>query len=87
MYADAGDVRVEVDFLTKRFDNPADLPLNRDFADSEDAKDSLGANVKAFVSKALGETVSVPAATGRDGMLALETALRIDQAAGSRSRI
>lgn len=83
----AGGNRVEVDFLTKRFDNPADLPLNRDFADNEDARDSLGANVKSFISKVLDQPVHAPAATGRDGMLALETALRIDQMSGSRSRI
>lgn len=78
---------VVVDFIAKTFDNPSGLPLDSDFADSPSAQDSLGANVAAFLAAARGEAGSAPAADGRDGLLALETALRIDEAAGARSRL
>ncbi|XBQ16026.1 MAG: Gfo/Idh/MocA family oxidoreductase [Oceanicaulis sp.] len=77
---------VSVDFIAKSFDNPDRLDLDPDFADKPDAKDSLGANVAAFVKAARGGT-NGPAADGAAGLLALETALRIDEAAGSRSRV
>lgn len=81
----SGD-QVEVDFLNKRFANEGKLRLDPDFADAPQARDSLGANVTAFIDAVTGGKKSV-AATGRDGLRALETALRIDEAAGSISRI
>lgn len=81
----SGD-QVEVDFLNKRFANEGKLHLDPDFADAPQSKDSLGANVSAFVDAVIDGRKTV-AATGRDGLRALETALRIDQAAGSISRI
>ena len=77
---------VEVDFLAKRFDNPAGLALNAAFADNPKAKDSLGANVSAFLNAVRGQD-DKPSANAHDGFLSLETALRIDQAAGARSRL
>jgi predicted dehydrogenase len=75
-----------VDFLSKRFDNPAGLPLDPDFAESPTSKDSLGANVAAFLSAVRGGD-GRPAADAKAGLLGLETALRVDEAAGGRSRL
>ncbi len=78
--------QVSVDFIGKAFENGAGLPLDPDFAERPEAKDSLGANVSAFISAVLGGPAG-PAASGAAGLLALETALAIDAAAGGRSRI
>ncbi|WP_019961465.1 Gfo/Idh/MocA family protein [Woodsholea maritima] len=75
---------VEVDFIAKTFKTSNGLPLNPDFAETAMAKDSLGANVDAFIRAALGETTT--GASGADGLAAMRTALAIDAAAGSRSR-
>lgn len=82
----SGD-QVEVDFLNKRFANEGRLHLDPDFADAPQAKDSLGANVSAFVDAVLDPKAKSAAASGRAGLQALETALRIDEAAGSLSRL
>ena len=81
-----GGGQAEVDFMAKRFETSGGVRLNADFADRPEARDSLGANVQAFLSAVRGGS-SGPAADGRAGLLALETALRIDEAAGSRSRV
>lgn len=83
----AGGDQVEVDFLNKRFANEGKLHLDPDFADAPQARDSLGANVSAFIDAVLGPDAKSVAATGRAGLQALETALRIDEAAGSQSRL
>ncbi|TGY87179.1 Gfo/Idh/MocA family oxidoreductase [Marinicauda algicola] len=82
----SGD-QVEVDFLNKRFANEGKLHLDPDFAEAPQAKDSLGANVSAFIDAVLDPKARSVAATGRDGLRALETALKIDAAAGSHSRL
>lgn len=82
-----GGQRVAVDFIARSFENGAGLPLDPDFADRDIAKDSLGASVKAFLSEVIDPTVKSVAADGRAGLAALETALAIDAAAGSASRI
>ena len=82
----AGGERVEVDFIKRTFANPGGLPLDPDFSDAAMAKDSLGANVAAFVAAARGGD-SGPSADGPAGLAALETALRIDEACASRSRV
>lgn len=81
-----GGARVDVDFIAKTFDNPANLPLDPDFADNPIAKDSLSANVAAFLAAVRGE-LHGPAADGTAGLAALETALAIDAACGARSRL
>ena len=81
-----GGAQVEVDFIEKRFDNPEGLALNPDFAETPQAKDSLGANVAAFLAAVRGAD-SGPAADGPAGLAALETALAIDEACGARSRV
>ncbi|MEQ8406211.1 MAG: Gfo/Idh/MocA family oxidoreductase [Oceanicaulis sp.] len=81
-----GGAQVSVDFISRAFENNAGLALDPDFNDTAMAKDSLGSNVAAFVSAARGQD-SRPAADGAAGLAALEAALRIDEACGSRSRI
>ncbi|MFN3834909.1 MAG: Gfo/Idh/MocA family protein [Glycocaulis sp.] len=82
-----GGASLGVDFIRKRFENGSGLPLDRDFADRPMAKDSLGASVSNFVSRVIDPAHASPAADGKAGLLALETALAIDAAAGSRSRM
>lgn len=77
----------KVDFIARTFEASPGLALNRDFADDPSARDSLGANVGAFLDAVRGAGTGYPAADGEDGRLALETALRIDEAAGARSRL
>lgn len=81
-----GGARVAVDFIAKTFDNPAALALDPDFAETPSAKDSLGANVAAFLAAVRGDAHG-PAADGPAGLAALETALAIDAACGARSRL
>jgi predicted dehydrogenase len=81
-----GEAVVSVDFISRAFDNPAGLALDPGFNDTAMAKDSLGSNVAAFVRAARGHD-SRPAADGAAGLAALEAALRIDEACGSRSRV
>ncbi len=77
---------VSVDFIARRFENPAGLPLDPDFEAKPSAKDSLGANVAAFVAAVRGQKNGC-AADGTAGLAALEVALQIDKACGSLSRI
>lgn len=67
---------VEVDFVAKSFSNTTPHALDARFAEKPSARDSLGANVAAFVSAILGE--HPPAITGADGREALALALQID---------
>jgi predicted dehydrogenase len=83
----AGGQSVAVDFIARTFENGSGLPLDPDFADAEIAKDSLGTSVKVFLSKVEDPAFTAPSADGRAGLAALETALAIDAAAGSVSRI
>ncbi|MEE2527103.1 Gfo/Idh/MocA family oxidoreductase [Hyphobacterium sp. HN65] len=71
---------LEVDFVAKTFINETGYDLNPDFADDPKAKDSLGANVNAFIESVLdGTPVAVPAEAG---LAALAVAREIDRAAG-----
>ena len=81
-----GGASVAVDFMAKTFDNPAGLALDPQFAEHPSAKDSLGANVAAFLAAVRGDGRG-PAADGPAGLAALETALAIDAACGARSRL
>jgi predicted dehydrogenase len=70
---------LEVDFVAKTFVNETGFDLNADFADDPKAKDSLGANVNAFIESVLdGTPVAVPAEAG---LAALAVARDIDRAA------
>lgn len=69
---------LEIDFVAKTFENSTPYDLNPDFADDPAAKDSLGANVNAFIASVLdGEPVAVP---GIAGLRALDAARAIDGA-------
>ena len=72
---------LEVDFVAKTFVNETGFDLNADFAEDPKAKDSLGANVNAFIESVLdGTPVAVPAEAG---LAALAVARDIDRAAAS----
>ena len=67
---------LDIDFIAKTFDNTTPYALNADFAETETAKDSLGANVNAFIASVLeGAPVAVP---GIAGLRALDAARAID---------
>jgi predicted dehydrogenase len=72
---------VEIDFIAKTFANTTPYAFDPSFAESPQAKDSLGANVAAFIAAVLGERTTGPVVTGEDGREALALALRIDEAA------
>jgi predicted dehydrogenase len=72
---------LEVDFVAKTFINETGFNLNADFADDPKARDSLGANVHAFIESVLdGAPVAVPAEAG---LAALAVARDIDRAAAA----
>jgi len=67
---------LDIDFIAKTFVNTTPYDLNADFAESEAARDSLGANVKSFIASVLdGTPVAVP---GIAGLRALDAARAID---------
>ncbi|WP_417468946.1 Gfo/Idh/MocA family protein [Maricaulis sp.] len=69
---------VDVDFIAKTFENTTPYTLDPGFADTEMARDSLGANVKAFLASVLdGAPVAVP---GIAGLRALDAARAVDGA-------
>jgi len=69
---------LDIDFVAKTFENSTPYNLNPDFADDPTAKDSLGANVSAFITAVLdGGPVAVP---GIAGLRALDAARAIDGA-------
>ena len=69
---------LEIDFVAKTFENGTPYDLDPDFADAPEARDSLGANVNAFIASVLdGEPVAVP---GIAGLRALDAARAVDGA-------
>lgn len=79
MRAEFPDGVVEVDFVAKTFSNTTDLDLDPDFASRPEARDSLGANVNAFIDAIL--SGGVPPITGADGLAAVRLAAQVDRAA------
>jgi predicted dehydrogenase len=71
---------LEIDFLTREFRNTIGFPLNPDFADTAAAKDTLGANVQAFLQAVRGEAPR-PIVTAPEAARALALALAIEEAA------
>ena len=68
--------RLDIDFIAKTFENTTPYALNADFAETETAKDSLGANVNAFIASVVdGAPVAVP---GIAGLRALDAARAVD---------
>lgn len=69
---------LDIDFIAKTFKNSTPFALNADFAEHPAARDSLGANVDAFIASVLdGTPVAVP---GIAGLRALDAARAIDGA-------
>ncbi|WP_297733730.1 Gfo/Idh/MocA family oxidoreductase [uncultured Maricaulis sp.] len=69
---------LEIDFVAKTFENSTPYELNPDFAEDPSARDSLGANVNAFIASVLdGAPVAVP---GIAGLRALDAARAVDGA-------
>ncbi len=71
---------VNIDFLTRKFENTTRFPLNAAFAETRIGSDPLGANVAIFIDAVLGVTPR-PAVTGAEALAVLELALEIDDAA------
>lgn len=70
---------LEIDFVKKTFKNTTGFLLDPDFGDNPQARDSLGANVNAFLASVLdGAPVAVPAEAG---LAALQVARDIDRLA------
>jgi len=69
---------VFIDMLNRKFENHTPFALNPDFAEADIARDPLGTSVGRFLKAVRGE--GRPLATGDEALLALELALRIDQA-------
>ena len=74
---------VEIDFLTRAFRNTTAFPLNRDFADTPAAKDTLGASIEGFLQAVRGEAPA-PVVGAADATRALDLALAIEQALAQR---
>lgn len=67
---------LDIDFIAKTFENSTPYTLDPEFADSPMARDSLGANVEAFLASVIdGAAVAVP---GIAGLRALDAARAID---------
>jgi predicted dehydrogenase len=71
---------LEIDFLTRAFRNTTGFPLNPDFAETAAAKDTLGANVHAFLDAVRGRAPR-PIVTAQEAARALELALQVERAA------
>jgi len=71
---------VEIDFLKRSFRNEAGLPLNADFAETEQGRDPLGASVAAFVAAVQGRRAR-PLVSGEEAAAALKLALQVEHAA------
>ncbi|MBI1251484.1 MAG: gfo/Idh/MocA family oxidoreductase [Alphaproteobacteria bacterium] len=71
----SGEVRV--DFVARTFHNSTPFALNADFAETPDSHDPLAANVKRFISAALGQAPAPPV-TGAEALDALRLAAWFD---------
>lgn len=70
---------VNIDFLTRKFENTTPFALNADFAEAAIAKDPLGTSVFRFLD-AVRDERQKPLATGDEALKALQVALAIDEA-------
>ena len=69
---------VEIDFLTRAFRNTTGFTLNPDFAETPEAKDTLGASIAAFLAAVRGEAPR-PIVTASEAIRALDLALAVEQ--------
>lgn len=72
---------INIDFLTRAFENTTAFPLNAAFAETRIGADPLGANVAAFIDAVLG-VAPRPIVTGEEALAVLELALDVDAASG-----
>jgi predicted dehydrogenase len=72
---------VEIDFLAPSFRNTTPFALNRDFAETPQGRDPLGASVSGFLAAVQGKAPR-PTVTAEEGARALALGLAIEQAAG-----
>jgi predicted dehydrogenase len=77
---------LEIDFLARRFVDKTPFGFDRDFAESADGRDPLGASIGAFVDAVRGKA-SRPLVTGAEAARALDAALEIDRKAALRPKL
>jgi predicted dehydrogenase len=78
MHVEYAEGTLDIDFIAKTFENTTPFKLNPDFADDPMSKDSLAANVNAFLNSVKeGAAVAVP---GIAGLRALDAARAVDGA-------
>ena len=71
---------LEIDFISRTFENSTPFPLNAHFAETVRGRDPLGASVSDFLAAVRGQATR-PAVTGEEAARALLLALTVDQAA------
>jgi len=72
---------VNIDFITRKFENTTNFPLNAAFAETRIGSDPLGANVAQFIDAVLG-VAPRPVVNGEEALAVLELALDVDRASG-----
>ena len=72
---------LEIDFISRTFENSTPFKLNAHFAETLRGRDPLGASVNDFIAAVRGDAPR-PAVTGEEAARALILALAVDQAAG-----
>jgi predicted dehydrogenase len=72
---------VNIDFITRSFENTTGFPLNPSFAETRSGSDPLGANVAQFIDAVLG-VAPRPVVNGEEALAVLELALDVDKASG-----
>jgi predicted dehydrogenase len=72
---------VNIDFMTRKFENTTPFELNPAFAETRIGSDPLGANVASFIDAVLG-VAPRPAVTGEEALAVLKLALDVDRASG-----
>jgi predicted dehydrogenase len=72
---------LKIDFLTGAFENTTPFALDRNFSETPDGADRLGASLRQFLRCVRGEAPR-PLADAADGVRALDLALAVQQALG-----
>jgi predicted dehydrogenase len=72
---------VNIDFITRKFENTTNFPLNPTFAETRTGSDPLGSNVAQFIDAVLG-VAPRPVVNGEEALAVLELALDVDKASG-----
>jgi predicted dehydrogenase len=72
---------VNIDFITRKFENTTRFALNPNFAETRTGSDPLGANVAQFIDAVLG-VAPRPVVNGEEALAVLELALDVDKASG-----